>query len=192
MIHALAERVKAGLRVRGVPTSKRSHELATRLGIPLVTFDDVHEIDVTIDGADELDPELVLIKGGGGALLREKIVASASRTFVVVADASKRVATLGRFPLPVEVIGFAGPLIAHRLAALGGNPVLRRDAGGGVYITDEGHHILDCRFGAIADPRQLARTLDAMPGVVEHGLFIDMASVVIVAEGNQVTELRRS
>jgi ribose 5-phosphate isomerase A len=192
MIHALAQRVRDGLRVRGVPTSARTQELATTLGIPIVTFDDVQDIDVTIDGADEFDPQLALTKGGGGALLREKIVASASRKLVIVTDSSKRVATLGRFPLPVEVIGFAGPLVAKRIAALGGTPQLRRDGSGKPYVTDEGHHILDCRFGAISDVRRLARALDDMPGVVEHGLFIDMASVVLVAEHGQVTELQRS
>jgi ribose 5-phosphate isomerase A len=190
-IHALAQRVRDGLRVRGVPTSSRTQALATSLGIPLVTFDDVQDIDVTIDGADEFDPQLALIKGGGGALLREKIVASASRKLVIVTDSSKRVATLGRFPLPVEVIGFAGALVAKRITELGGNPALRRDASGKPYVTDEGHHILDCRFGVIADVRRLAHALDEMTGVVEHGLFIDMASVVLVAENGQVTELER-
>jgi ribose 5-phosphate isomerase A len=183
--------VRTGLRVRGVPTSSRTQQLASELGIPLVTFDDVQQIDLTIDGADEFDPQLVLVKGGGGALLREKIVASASRKLVIITDSSKRVATLGRFPLPVEVIGFARALVANRIAELGATPVLRRDARGEIYVTDEGHNILDCSFGEIADPRRLARTLDDMPGIVEHGLFVDMASVVLVANGADVIELRR-
>src|SRR5215831_8624183 len=117
-IRVLAEKVRAGLNIRGIPTSQNSRELALELGIPLVTFDDVQEIDVTIDGADEFDPNLNLIKGGGGALLREKIVASASRQEIIVTDSSKQVAVLGKFPLPVEVIKFAQPLVARRIAAL--------------------------------------------------------------------------
>jgi ribose 5-phosphate isomerase A len=190
-IRVLAEKVRAGLNIRGIPTSQNSRELALELGIPLVTFDDVQEIDVTIDGADEFDPNLNLIKGGGGALLREKIVASASRQEIIVTDSSKQVAVLGKFPLPVEVIKFAQPLVAKRIAALGAACELRQDAKGEAYVTDEGNHILDCRFGEIADPAKLASTLSDMPGVVEHGLFINLASVVLMAKGGQVIEIRR-
>ena len=190
-IKLLGEQVQNGLRVRGIPTSVRSRELALSLGIPLITLDDCQEIDVTVDGADEVDPQLRLIKGGGGALLREKIVASATRQMIVVADASKQVQRLGKFPLPVEVIRFAQALVAKRIAALGAEVQLRRDAAGNGYLTDENNHILDCRFGEIRDPDRLARELSEMPGVVEHGLFIGMASVVVFARGSEIVELKR-
>ncbi|HKV80312.1 MAG TPA: ribose-5-phosphate isomerase RpiA [Candidatus Sulfotelmatobacter sp.] len=190
-IKLLGEEVKNGLHVRGIPTSVRSRELAVSLGIPLITLDDCQEIDVTVDGADEVDPQLRLIKGGGGALLREKIVASATRQMIVVADASKKVQRLGKFPLPVEVIRFAQALVAKRIAALGGDAELRRDAAGNAYLTDENNHILDCRFGEIGDPDRLARELSEMPGVVEHGLFIGMASVALFASGSKIVELKR-
>ena len=191
-IQFLAERVKTGLRIRGVPTSIRAQQLAKECGIPLTTLDEVETIDVDVDGADEFDPQLCLTKGGGGALLREKIVASASRQFIVLADSSKQVSVLGKFPLPVEVIPFAQTLLTHRISALGATVKLRRDADGVVFKTDEGHHILDCNFGKIPHPAALARTLSDMPGVVEHGLFIDMATVVLLARGEQVIQLRRS
>jgi ribose 5-phosphate isomerase A len=191
-IRALGVRVRTGLKIRGIPTSLRSRDLAIELGIPLTTLEEVQEIDVTIDGADEFDPHLNLLKGGGGALLREKIVASASKQMVVVADSSKQVSVLGAFPLPVEVIGFAQSLIAKEIAALGATATLRRDPQGNVYVTDEGHHILDCRFGSIPDPPALARRLSDMPGIVEHGLFLGMASVVVMAKGTEVLELRRT
>jgi ribose 5-phosphate isomerase A len=190
-IQLLAERVKKGLRIQGIPTSRRSQELAESLGIPLTTFDKNQEIDVTVDGADEVDPQLRLIKGGGGFLLREKIVASATRKQVIVADASKQVERLGKFPLPVEVIKFAEALVAKRIRALGAEPVLRTNADGTPYLTDEHNHILDCRFGEIPDPEALARRLSDMPGVVEHGLFIGMASIVLVARDSTIVELRR-
>ena len=191
-VRLLGERVRAGLKIRGIPTSVETQRLATDLGIPLLTLDDVQEIDVTIDGADEVDPQLELIKGGGGAMLREKIIASASRKMVVVADSSKQVPVLGKFPLPVEVIGFAQPLVKKRIEALGASASLRTDHRGRPYITDEDHHILDCRFGQIPDPAALARELDSMPGVVEHGLFIGLASVALIARDGDVVELRRS
>ncbi len=190
-IQLLGERVKEGLRVRGIATSVRSEAMARSLGIPLTNFDESPEIAVTVDGADEVDPQLRLIKGGGGALLREKIVASATRKLVIVADASKRVARLGRFPLPVEVIKFARPVVSRRIAALGAEVRLRTNADGKLYLTDENNYILDCHFGQIADAEGLARELSDMPGVVEHGLFIGMASVVLVAGEGGVVELRR-
>jgi len=190
-IKLVGEEVKKGLRIRGIPTSVRSRDLALSLGIPVVTFDEVQEIAVTVDGADEFDPQLRLIKGGGGALLREKIVASASRELVIVADESKQVPVLGKFPLPVEVIGFAQALVSKRIAALGADVRLRRDANGQPYVTDEKHLILDCSFGQIRDADGLARELSEMPGVVEHGLFIGMATVVLMAKGSEVVELRR-
>jgi ribose 5-phosphate isomerase A len=190
-IQLLGEQVKQGLRIRGIPSSVRSSELATGLGIPITTFDECQHIDVTVDGADEVDGQLRLIKGGGGALLREKIVASATDTFIIVADASKRVPVLGKFPLPVEVIKFAQALIANKITGLGAQVVLRRDAKGQPYLTDEHNYILDCHFGQISDPDLLSRRLSNMPGIVEHGLFIDMANVVLIADGSEVTEFRR-
>ena len=190
-IRLLGEQVKQGLRIRGIPTSVRSGELASSLGIPLTTLDECQEIDVTVDGADEVDPQLRLIKGGGGALLREKIVASATKQLVIVADATKRVPVLGRFPLPVEVVKFARAVVVKRIEALGAQVTMRRDADGKPYLTDENNYILDCRFGQIPDADGLARWLSDMPGVVEHGLFIGMASVVLVANGSEIVELRR-
>jgi ribose 5-phosphate isomerase A len=190
-IRLLAEQVREGLRIRGIPTSERSRELASSLGMPLTTLDDCQEIAVTVDGADEVDPQLRLIKGGGGALLREKIVASATRQLVIVADASKRVPILGKFPLPVEVIKFAEALVAKKIAALGAEVRLRRIGDGSAFVTDEGNHILDCHFGQIRDADALARQLSDMPGIVEHGLFIGMASTVILAGGSGIVELHR-
>jgi ribose 5-phosphate isomerase A len=190
-IRLLGERVAAGLRISGIPTSSQSRDLAVKLGIPLTTFDKVQEIDVTIDGADEIDSQLRLIKGGGGALLHEKVVASASRQLVIIADSSKQVATLGKFPVPIEVIAFAQPLVKKEMEALGASVKLRQ-SNDRPFVTDEGHHILDCSFGQIPDPPALAQKLSNIPGVVEHGLFIGMASVVLIARGNEVTELRRN
>jgi ribose 5-phosphate isomerase A len=190
-INALGERVKRGLKILGIPTSKRSHELALSLGIPLTTFEQHQQIDVTIDGADEFDPELNLIKGGGGALLREKIVASATKFYIIVTDDSKQVTALGKFPLPVEVIPFAEPLLEKEIAALGATTKLRRDNTGDPYLTDEKHHILDCSFRNIADPAALALQLSQIPGVVEHGLFIGLTDLVLVCKGKEVLELRR-
>src|ERR1700676_2139391 len=150
-IKPLAEKSKNGLRIRGIPTSLRSQELAQSLGIPLTTLDECQEIDVTVDGADEVDPQLRLIKGGGGAMLREKIVASATKQLVIVADASKQVPVLGKFPLPVEVIRFAQVLVAKRIKALGAEVTMRTNADGKPYVTDENNHILDCHFGQIPD-----------------------------------------
>jgi ribose 5-phosphate isomerase A len=188
-VRFLGERVQAGLKIRGIPTSIHTQELAASLGIPLTTLDEVQEIDITIDGADEVGPQLQLIKGGGGALLREKIVASATRKFVIIADSSKQVPVLGKFPVPVEVIKFAEALVAKKIAAMGAAVKVRADASGRKFITDEGNHILDCHFGQIPDPPRLARKLETTPGVVEHGLFIGMASVALIGKGDQVVEI---
>ncbi len=191
-VHLLGDQVRAGLKIRGIPTSSETRKLATILGIPLTTFDEVQQIDITIDGADEFDPHLCLIKGGGGALLHEKIVASASRQLVIVTDSSKQVPVLGKFPVPIEVLAFAQPLVKARIEASGVAVKLRQSADGTTFITDEGNHILDCTYGQIPDPVALAQTLSDMPGIVEHGLFINMASVVIIAKGDKITELRRT
>lgn len=182
LVERLGERVRAGLRVRCVPTSRRTEEQARGLGIPLVTLGEVGELDIAIDGADEIGPGLALIKGGGGALLREKLVASAARRFVVIADKSKQVEVLGRFPLPVEVVQFGWELTARRVAAVVGvEPFLRRDTGGEPFVTDNGNYILDCRCGAIPDPARTERELKSLTGVVESGLFVNMADLAIVA-----------
>jgi ribose 5-phosphate isomerase A len=187
---ALGERVKAGLKIIGIPTSVKTGDLARSLGIPLTTLDEHPEIDITIDGADEIDPQLRMIKGGGGALLREKVVASASKKMVAVVDSAKAVAVLGKFPLPVEVIAFARAVVEKKIVALGGAPKLRTKPDGGTYITDNGNWILDCGFGEIVDPPALALALSNVPGIVEHGLFIGLASMALVGRGERVEELR--
>ena len=189
-VRLLGEKVKDGLKIRGIPTSEGSRRQAAGLGIPLITLDDCQAIDVTVDGADEVDPQLRLIKGGGGALLREKIIASATRQLVIIVDATKRVPVLGKFPLPVEVIKFAQPLVAKKISALGADVRLRLQPDGKPFLSDENNHILDCHFGQIRDADALARQLSDMPGVVEHGLFIGMANIVLVANGTEIVELR--
>jgi len=188
---ALRRMGELGLRgIRGVPTSEASAALAREVGIPLVSLNDVDRVDVTIDGADEISPALALIKGGGGALLREKLVAEASRQMVVIADSTKLVLQLGQFPLPVEVIPFSCKQIQAKLQALGIVSALR-EKNGVSFSTDEGNFILDCHCGVIANPGALAGLLKSMAGVVEHGLFIDQATTVVVASGEAVRELRR-
>ena len=178
--------------VRGVPTSEATAALARRVGVPLTTLDETPELDVALDGADEIAPGLQLVKGLGGALLREKIVAAAARRFVVVADASKRVERLGeRAPVPVEVIAFALEPCRRRLAALGCEPELRTGADGAPFTTDEGNRILDCRFGPIDAPEPLAAAIRAIPGVVEHGLFLGFAAAAYVAGPGHVEVLSR-
>ena len=196
-VELLAERVKAGLDIVGVPTSEATRRQAEALGIRLATLDDMPELDLTIDGADEFDSELRLIKGGGGALLREKIVASASARMVVIADASKRVNRLGRFPLPVEVNAFG--LASTRLkieqaadsAGARGALALRRGSDGTPFMTDGGHLILDCHFDSIPDPETLAAQLIVIPGVVEHGLFIGLASAVVTDDAAGILVVER-
>jgi ribose 5-phosphate isomerase A len=185
----LAERVRSGLDVVGVPTSEGTRVQAEQLGIRLTTLDDDPDLDLTIDGADEFDPQMRLIKGGGGALLREKIVASASSRMLVIADSSKKVDRLGHFPLPVEVNSFGLASTWKKVQSAGaatgafGTMILRVGPSGAPFATDGGHLILDCHFGAIPEPEALASRLAAIPGVVEHGLFIGLASAVITDHG---------
>jgi ribose 5-phosphate isomerase A len=188
-IKQLGERVKQGLRVQGIATSDASQRLAESLSIPITTFDQCPELDLAIDGADEVGPDLALIKGGGGAMLREKIVAGAAHRFIVIADSSKLVDTLGRFPLPVEVIQMALPLVSRKLEALDLNPKLRHHPDGSLYITDEGNFILDCACGSIPDPAWTASELRGIVGVVEHGLFVNMASLALIAGDDGVREV---
>lgn len=192
MIELLGRRVRDGLKVSGVPTSEGTRQLAHDVGIPLTSFDDVLELDLTIDGADEADRQLNLIKGGGGALLREKIVANASRQVIIIADSSKLVPTLGAFPLPVEVVPFAWRLVVDRLERRGVKARLRITSFHQPFVTDEGNYILDCEFGTIADPEALANDFEVMPDVVEHGLFVGMVDKLIVGRDGAVELFEKS
>lgn len=191
-VDLLGKKVQQGLTVIGVPTSERTRIQAEALNIPLTTLDETPELDLTIDGADEFDSHMTLIKGGGGALLREKIVATASSRMVVITDDSKRSTTLGSFPLPVEVVPFGlgatTNAVKKALAAAGcsGALSLRLDSSGEKYITDGGHFILDCALERIPDARALSNHLLVVPGVVETGLFIDIASSIVVAGKNGI------
>jgi ribose 5-phosphate isomerase A len=182
-LRRLGDRVSQGqLRdIVGVPTSNATARLAHEFGIPLTTLDEHPWLDLTIDGADEVDPDLNLVKGLGGALLREKIVAAASRRLVIVVDDSKLVERLGtRAPLPVEVVPFGWRLQMAYLESLGAQPTLRRIAGNEPYVTDGGHYIIDCQFAGIDDPHTLATALNIQPGIVENGLFLNMVDTVVV------------
>ncbi|MBO0903935.1 ribose-5-phosphate isomerase RpiA [Jiella sonneratiae] len=193
-VRALAQRVRGGLKVTGVATSERTERLCQELSIPMATLETLPRLDLTVDGADEIDPGLRLLKGGGGALLREKIVAKASKRMIVVADAAKLVDELGAFPLPIEINGFG--MVATYLAiqeatealGLSGDLTLRR-RGEEPFITDSGHLILDADFGRIPDPQALSRALHEVPGVVEHGLFLGLASDALVASSDGVRHL---
>lgn len=190
-VRALGERVAAGLDVVGVPTSEATAALARELGIRLTTLDDDPDLDLTVDGADETDGRLRLIKGGGGALLREKIVAASSKRMIVIAEEAKEVATLGRFPLPVEVVPFGAAATAAKIAAAAEEvgchgEVMLRARDGATFVTDGGHWIYDCSFGEIPDPESLALALGAIPGVVEHGLFIGLATMAILGTDDGV------
>ncbi|HWB32464.1 MAG TPA: ribose-5-phosphate isomerase RpiA [Acidobacteriaceae bacterium] len=196
----IRELAKRKLKIRCVASSDASHDLGRELGMDVVTLEELPELDVYIDGADEVcrragggsGPGLDLIKGGGGALLREKIVASAAKEFIVVADSTKLVDVLGRFPLPVEVIQMALPLVEPKLKALGLNPRLRMKKGspGEVFVTDEGNYILDCACGRIEEPEVTAAEIRSIVGVVEHGLFLGMATLALVAGEDGVREIR--
>jgi ribose 5-phosphate isomerase A len=197
-VELLGMRVRAGLNVVGVPTSEATRADAIRCGIALTTLDDVDRLDLTIDGADEVDPSLELIKGGGGALLREKIVAAASDAMIVIADETKWVDALGRFPLPIEIIPFGLKATQRAMArafaesGVSGQMLLRKGKDGHVFVTDGGHWIVDAHLGRITDAPRLSALLNAIPGVVEHGLFIGLASTVILAgsQGIRIVERR--
>jgi ribose 5-phosphate isomerase A len=198
-VDLLGERVRAGLDVIGVPTSEVTRAQAERCGIRLTTLDDIDRLDLTIDGADEIEPALNVIKGGGGALLREKIVAAASDRMIVIADDSKWVDVLGRFPLPIEVIPFGLAATQRAMAkafaesGVSGQMVVRNGKDGHVFVTDGGHWIVDAHLERIADAPRLAGLLHAIPGVVEHGLFIGLVSTAILAgaaQGIRVVERR--
>jgi ribose 5-phosphate isomerase A len=189
----LAERIRdEGMKLTCVPTSLDTERKATEMGIPLATLDDVRSIDLTIDGADEIDGDFQMIKGGGGALLREKVVASMSKAEVIVVGRAKVVERLGTtFKLPVEVVPFARPVIAREMERLGAKPFLRLDADERVFLTDNGNEILDCAFAdGIADARALEAHLARVPGVVESGLFIDLASALVIGADDGTCEVR--
>lgn len=192
VVDAIGKRVKKGLHLVGVSTSEKTAAQAKELGIPLATLAEYPRLDLALDGADEVElGTLNLIKGGGGNLLREKLVAIASPRFVIIVDERKVVDKLGiTFSLPVEVVPFGWQSTEGRLKELGANPKLRLQPGGDVFITDGGHYILDCAFGPIDSASNLATELDGVVGVVEHGLFIGMTSMVIVGQPNQVKMLR--
>lgn len=195
-VELLAEKFHGGLNVVGVPTSEQTLAQAVALGLPIATLDEQPVLDLCVDGADEVGPGLSLIKGGGGALLREKIVASAAKEMIVIADASKKVETLGRFPLPIEVVDFGVAAITRRLGeairsvGCAGDIVLRRDTDGHAFVTDQGHVILDAHLSRIPDPARLAAAVEGVAGVVEHGLFLGLATRAILAgpEGIAIVE----
>jgi ribose 5-phosphate isomerase A len=189
-IRSLGELVRGGLSIRAVPTSRQTEALAVDVGIPLTSFDEVSELDLTIDGADEVGPELNLVKGGGGALLREKLVASASKRLVIVVDSLKLVPILGAFPLPVEIVPFAHEVTLRRLQAVGCEPRLRL-ADGKPFVTDNGNFVADCRFGTIPEPVATHREIKLLTGVVETGLFVGMTEIVVVGTPSGVDLLTR-
>lgn len=183
-IQKIGERISEGLKIKAVATSKTSESLARELQIPLVDLSEIDHVDLTIDGADEVDPGLNLIKGGGGALLREKIVAAASRELVIVVDETKLVAKLGKFPLPVEVVSFGVELTRRRIEELGCRAKIRMHDEKGRYQTDNGNYIIDCEFGGIEEPGELNQALNMIPGVVENGLFIKLVTRVLAGRKN--------
>ncbi|GAB3862025.1 ribose-5-phosphate isomerase RpiA [Hymenobacter terrigena] len=192
-IELLGQRVREeGLRIQATATSRASDELARRVGVPMLEPRRGLRFDLTVDGADELDPQLQLIKGGGGALLREKVIATASDYLLIVADSSKAVTQLGRFPLPLEVVPFALPWVMDAVESLGGAPVVRVDKLNPDELaqSDQGNLLLDCHFEKIENPAELARQLKTMPGMVEHGLFLGLAKAAIIVQGGEVQVLR--
>ncbi|PLS08451.1 ribose-5-phosphate isomerase RpiA [Neobacillus cucumis] len=188
-ISKLGELVKQGLSIKGIPTSIQTEQLANQLGIPLVSFTEINQIDIAIDGADEVSADLDLIKGGGGALLREKIIAKAAKTFIVVADSHKLVNKLGSFPLPVEVVPFGVEMTTKYILELGGAPKLRQK-NGSPYLTDNGNYILDCHIQPIIHPEELERDLNMIPGIVDNGLFVGMADYIITMNEDKEIDIK--
>jgi ribose 5-phosphate isomerase A len=187
-IQKIAQRINEGLRIQAVASSRNSEDLANKLGIPLVPFSDIDIIDITIDGADEVDNNLNLIKGGGGALLREKILAMNSKKFIVIIDESKRVENLGNFPLPVEIVQFASNFTINKLRELKCDLKVRM-INDKEYITDNGNLIVDCNFEKILEPAELNKQINLIPGVVDNGLFTQMAISVVVGYNNGITKI---
>ncbi len=184
-VRKIGKLVREGLSIRGIPTSNRTKELAEAEGIPLIDFSESMFIDLTIDGADEIDGNLNMIKGGGAALLQEKIVASVSKAEIIVVNRTKLVDQLGAFPLPVEVIPFGWQVVFNQLESLHGNPDLRLNKGQ-PQVTDQGNYIIDCHFRKIEIPKLLEHQLNMIPGVVENGLFINLCTKMILADGEQL------
>jgi ribose 5-phosphate isomerase A len=182
-IQRIGQRIKDGLKVQAVASSEKSAQLARDFGISLLPVTELRLINLTIDGADEVDEGRNLIKGGGGALLREKILASNSERLIIVVDESKMVKNLGKFPLPVEIVHFASTLTLNKITELGCETSLRKESGA-EYISDNGNYIIDCKFGSIKDPSTLNRQLHEIPGVVETGLFVGMAPTIIIGHAN--------
>ncbi|SMQ72896.1 ribose-5-phosphate isomerase [Bacillus sp. OV166] len=191
-ISKLGKLVQQGFSIKGIPTSKQTEKLAIDVGIPIVSLNEIDHIDLAIDGADEVNRDLDLIKGGGGALLREKIIAKAAKTFIVVSDSHKNVETLGTFPLPIEVVPFGYEMTMKYIRELGGNPKLR-EKDGNPFLTDNGNFIIDSSFQEINHPKELEENLNLIPGVVDNGLFVGLADAVITIIDNKlVTKVRRS
>lgn len=192
MVEALGKRVKEGLTITGVTTSTRTKEQAEKLGIPLKTIDEVESVDLTIDGADEIDSNYQGVKGGGGALLFEKIVADYSKKVIWIVDESKMVETLGAFPLPIEVMPYGSQQLVRIFEEKGFQPTMRKNDVGGNYLTDGGHYIIDLHMTKIEDPHSLATWLDGLTGVMEHGLFLDRVNTIIVGRntGLEIIEAR--
>ncbi len=191
-IQKLGEKVKEGMKIKAIATSKESESLARELKIPIIPFLDIGQIDITIDGADEVDSNLNLIKGGGGALLREKIVATASKKLIIIVDETKLVKQLGKFPLPVEVIPFGLKATKNTIENLGCKGEIRTTDGKNKYQTDNGNYIIDCNFGNIENPEEINQCINMIPGVVDNGLFIKLANRILVAYKNgEIDSIKR-
>ena len=191
LLQILGERVRQGMRIQGVPTSEATRQLALAEGVPLTTLEEQPVLDLCLDGADEVDPELNLIKGGGGALLREKIVASAARERIIMVDVCKCVDYLGTFPVAVEVIPFGWEVTRRQLEQFGGVSNLRQREGK-PFVTDQNHYIIDCNLSRIKDASELNQQLNQLPGVVENGLFVDMTERLIIGSPDGITEKRKN
>jgi ribose 5-phosphate isomerase A len=190
LLKRLGELVEQGFNIKGIPSSKRTEGWAKDFNIPLTDFSQIQSLDLAIDGADEIDPEFNLTKGGGGSLLREKLVNAAAKKLIIIADESKMVSQLGRFPLPVEVVPFGWEVTAQRIAKLGATPVLRK-RDGTVFISNNGNYILDCDFQSIPNPKELHQQIKLLLGVVETGLFVGMTDTVIIGGEDEVKVIHK-